>query len=222
MPNSRVFMVVRPDTMIWYAAGVEALYDFGFSYVISTLDYSADWQEAHLPELTRQYEALGGLYERKSLADDNFALVQFDAKIGGYVSNRNYCRERCALGHQHFSVGPDGTLYPCVQFTGDRAFQLGNVYQGIDESAREALLAAIYEGKQEPSACDGCVIRARCNNDCACRNRQATGSLTKVSPMLCAHERIVLPIADRVAERLYQKGSTRFVQKHYHDFHPLT
>jgi uncharacterized protein len=39
--------------------------------------------------------------------------------------------------------------------------------------------------------------------------------------MLCAHARIVLPIADRLAGRLYQKGSAIFIQKHYNDFYPL-
>jgi len=66
----------------------------------------------------------------------------------------------------------------------------------------------------------GC-IRARCNHYCACLNRQATGSIDKISPMLCAHERIVLPIADRLAERLYKKGSALFIQKQYNEFYPL-
>ncbi|MCL2344099.1 MAG: hypothetical protein FWC62_09450 [Firmicutes bacterium] len=62
---------------------------------------------------------------------------------------------------------------------------------------------------------------ARCNHYCACLNRQATGSIDRISPMLCAHERIVLPIADRLAERLYKQGSAIFIQKQYNDFYPL-
>jgi len=52
-------------------------------------------------------------------------------------------------------------------------------------------------------------------------NRQATGSIDEISPMLCAHERIVLPIADELAERLFNKGSALFIQKQYNDFYPL-
>jgi len=33
--------------------------------------------------------------------------------------------------------------------------------------------------------------------------------------ILCAHERTVLPIADKLAERLYRKGSAVFIQKQY-------
>jgi len=49
----------------------------------------------------------------------------------------------------------------------------------------------------------------------------AAGSINEISPMLCAHERMVLPIADQLAERLYLRGSALFVQKHYNDFYPL-
>ena len=39
--------------------------------------------------------------------------------------------------------------------------------------------------------------------------------------MLCRHERIVLPIADKLAGRLYQKRSGAFLQKQYNDMYPV-
>ena len=217
-PYSPALMTVRPDTLPHYAAGVEHLFSLGFSYVVASLDYSSNWQEEHLSELERQYEALADLYERKTLAEDKFYFSPFEVKSSSHVNNRTYCHERCELGLRQLSVGPDGNLYPCVQFVGDACFRLGDVWQGIDEPARQALYA---RNEQEKPACANCAIRARCNHYCACLNRQATGSIDEISPMLCAHERIVLPIADRLAERLYQKGSAIFIQKHYNDFYPL-
>ena len=126
--------------------------------------------------------------------------------------------KRCELGLRQLSVGPDRTLYPCVQFVGDPAFRLGDVHQGIDEAARQALYT---RNEEEKPGCERYGIRARCNHYCACLNRQATGSIDEVSPMQCAHERIVLPIADRLAERLYNQGSALFIQKQYNDFYPL-
>ena len=217
-PYSPALMTVRPDTLPYYAAGVESLFSLGFSYVIASLDYSAPWQEEHLPELSQQYEALAKLYERKTIAEDKFYFSPFEVKISSHINNRTYCQERCELGLRQLSVGPEGTLYPCVQFVGDAAFRIGDVWQGIDEKARQALYT---RNEQEKPGCDCCAIRARCNHYCACLNRQATGSIDQISPMLCAHERIVLPIADRLAERLYHQGSAIFVQKHYNDFYPL-
>ena len=215
-PYSQGLMTVLPDTVGLYAAGVDALFNLGFCYVATSLDYSADWREEHLPELTRQYEALADLYERKSLAEEKFFFGPFEEKIISYVNNRNLCHERCELGFHHASVGTDGTLYPCIQFVGNKTFNLGNVYDGVDETSRQAIYAL---GNQKKPGCDRCAIRARCNHACACINWQATGSINKVPPMLCAHERIVLPIVDSLAERLYKKGSMRFVQKHYDNFY---
>jgi uncharacterized protein len=217
-PYSPVLMTVRPETLPLYAAGVESLFSLGFAYVIASLDYSADWREDHLPELERQYTLLADLYERKTLAEDKFYFSPFEVKISSHINSRTYCRERCELGLRQLSVGPDGMLYPCVQFVGDPAFRLGNVRQGIDEAARQQLYA---RNEAEKPGCDRCAIRTRCNHYCACLNRQATGSIDEISPMLCAHERIVLPIADELAGRLYRRGSALFIQKQYNDFYPL-
>ena len=217
-PYSPALMTVSPDTLPQYATGVEALFSLGFTYIIASLDYSADWQEHHLPELERQYEVLAEIYKQKTLAEEKFYLSPFEVKISSHVNNRTYCHERCELGLRQLSVGPDGTLYPCVQFVGDKNFKLGDVWSGIDETARQSLY---NHNEQEKPSCELCAIRERCNHYCACLNRQATGSIDEVSPMLCAHERIVLPIADRLASQLYQKGSALFIQKHYNDFYTL-
>jgi uncharacterized protein len=161
---------------------------------------------------------LAALYERKTLAEDKFYFSPFEVKISSHINHRTYCHERCELGLRQLSVGPDGMLYPCVQFVGDADFRLGDVWQGIDEAARQALYS---RNEREKPGCDCCGIRSRCNHYCACLNRQATGSIDEVSPMLCAHERIVLSIADRLAGRLYHQGSAIFLQKHYNDFYPL-
>ena len=217
-PYSPALMTVSPDTLGSYAAGVKSLYDMGFLYVIASLDYSADWDESYLDELERQYKLLADLYERKTLSEDKFYFSPFEVKISSHVNSDTYCHERCELGLKQLSVGSDGSFYPCVQFVGDSNFRLGDVRNGIDETARQALY---IHNEQEKPGCDRCGIRTRCNHYCACLNRQATGSIDEVSPMLCAHERIVLPIADKLAERLHQKSSAIFIQKHYNEFYPL-
>lgn len=217
-PYAPVLMTVNPDTLADYASGVRALFALGFSYVICSLNYAADWREADFKVLKRQYEKLGDLYMEKTLAEDKFYFSPFEVKISSHVNNRTYCHERCELGMRQLSVAPDGRLYPCVQFVGDEQFVLGDVRRGLDEQARTALFA---RNETEKEGCEHCEIRARCNHYCACLNRQATGSIDKISPVLCAHERIVLPIADRVAESLYKRRSAMFIQKHYNDFYPL-
>ena len=65
------------------------------------------------------------------------------------------------------------------------------------------------------------VNRARCNNTCGCLNWQATGTINQVSPVLCRYEQMMMPIADRVAERLYRKRDPIFLHKHYNAAYPI-
>ncbi|MDP2892635.1 MAG: SPASM domain-containing protein, partial [Bacillota bacterium] len=91
---------------------------------------------------------------------------------------------------------PDGTLYPCVQFVGDMNFAIGDVIYGIDEKKRAFLFETNGTEKAE---CASCAIRDRCLHTCGCLNRQVTGRIDRVAPSLCAHERILLPIADKLS-----------------------
>ncbi|WP_373261865.1 hypothetical protein [Hungatella hathewayi] len=48
-----------------------------------------------------------------------------------------------------------------------------------------------------------------------------TGSIDHVAPMLCQHERIVIPVVDKLTKRLFQERNGMFIQKHYNDVFPL-
>ena len=97
-------------------------------------------------------------------------------------------------------------------------YAIGHIKSGTDENKR---LELYQINEREKQSCEGCAVKGRCNHHCGCLNKQATGSITKVAPALCAHERILLPIADRLGERLYRKRSAMFIQKQYNDMYPL-
>lgn len=217
-PYAPVMLTVNPDTVQYYRKSVEYLYGKGFKYIICSLNYAGAWDERSLGVLKNQYLELAEFYYEKMAAEDKFYLSPFEVKISSHVNRDTYCRERCELGKRQVSVGPDGSLYPCVQFVGDHEYAIGNVDTGVDEEKRNA----IYErNEKEKSECEGCAVKSRCNHHCGCLNRQATGSIERVSPVLCEHEKMLLPIADRVAERLFKKRNALFIQKHYNDMYPL-
>ena len=220
-PYAPVMMVVTPGTVTHYAESVRFLSERGFKYLICSLDYGAEWREEHLSELRRQYRALAKWYYRETLREQKFYFSPYEVKIASRVFPGSCHADRCELGKRQISVAPNGTLYPCVQFVGDGTdptYAIGNVVTGVDESARTRLYNLNAE---EKTSCASCAIRDRCNHYCGCLNKQATGRIDVVSPMLCAHERIVLPIADRLAARLFKKRNPMFVQKHYNEMFPL-
>lgn len=215
---SPAMMVVTPDTVGSYAAGVDALFRLGFRYLICSLDYAGDWDAVSLRELKRQYRLLSDWYYAHTLKEDKFYLSPFEVKLASHIKGDAWCQDRCELGRKQVSIAPDGTLYPCVQFVGEERYAMGHVDTGIDESRRMSLFEL---GGVEQKECLSCAIRNRCLHTCGCLNKQVTGCVDRVAPSLCAHERILLPIADKLGERLYRRRDAMFIQKHYNEMYPL-
>jgi uncharacterized protein len=63
--------------------------------------------------------------------------------------------------------------------------------------------------------------RHRCNHTCGGIHLRATGSLERVSPLRCAHERMVVPVADEIARRLFRRRDALFLHKHCDELSPL-
>lgn len=168
--------------------------------------------------LKKQYEILAEFYYEKTIGEDKFYLSPFEVKISSHINAESYCHERCELGKKQISVAPDGLLYPCVQFVGEEYYSIGHVDSGINKEMQEKIYAFNEEEKQ---GCEGCAISKRCNHYCGCMNLQSTGSINRVSPVQCSHERMLLPIADKLAVSLYKKKSAMFIHKHYNDMYPM-
>ena len=206
-PYAPVLMTVNPDTVQYYAESVEYLYSRGFKYLICSMNYAGNWNQESLEILKREYNKLAEFYYERTLAEDKFYPSPFEVKISSHINRRSYCHERCELGKKQISVAPDGRLYPCVQFVYDKQYSIGHVDTGIDNKKRYELFSL---NEAEKESCTECAVRERCNHYCGCLNKQSTGSISKVSPVLCAHERILLPIADKLAGKLFKKKKRTF------------
>lgn len=217
-PYAPVLMTINPNTAGHYAESVEYLYEQGFRYIVCSINYAGKWNERGMEALKREYRKLSSFYMARTLKEEKFYLSPFEVKISSHINKETYCTERCELGNKQISVAPDGGLFPCVQFVGDEQYCIGSADTGIDEKKRRTIFEA---NEKEKESCSTCAIRKRCNHFCGCLNKQATGSIEKVSPVLCTHEKILLPIADRLAERLYKRRNALFIQKHYNDMFPI-
>jgi len=220
-PYASVLMVVNPDTAPHLAESVSFLLDLGCRYLIVSLNYAADWREADFRALARQYRRLGSLYVKWTREERKFYLSPFEVKLSSHINRHCYRKERCELAERQISVDPRGFLFPCVQFTAvgpDSQWCIGNVFDGMDEAARRRIHD---ESEQEKEACRTCAVSDRCNNTCGCLNWQTTGTVNRVSPALCRHERILIPIADRVGKTLYRERSPLFLHKHYNAAYPV-
>ena len=217
-PYAPVMMTVCPETVGEYARGIKELWNKGFRYFICSLNYAGAWDNGSVSQLKSQYSELAEFYYEMTCREEKFYFSPFEVKIASWIKGDAYCHERCELGLKQISVAPDGVLYPCTQFAGHRGYAIGTVDEGIDQAKRQRLYAQSRGDKPE---CSGCAVKQRCNCTCGCLNYQVTGSVRQVAPMLCTHERLIFPIADKLAARLYRQRNGMFIQKHYNDMFPL-
>jgi len=220
-PYSSIIMVVNPDTARFVCDSVRYLMELSCRYLILSLNYNAPWDEADLSVLNRQMEKLGELYIEWTREGRKFYLSPFEVKISSHVNKHCYQKERCELAARQVSVDPQGFLYPCVQFTKagpSSDWCIGSLDTGIVETRRQALRD---QSEAEKEQCSQCAISKRCNNTCGCLNWQTTGTINEVSPVLCRYEQMLLPIADKVARRLYSNRDPLFLHKHYNAAYPI-
>jgi len=220
-PYSSVILVVNPDTVPFLSESVSYLLDEGCRYLIVSLNYAGDWSERSLRALERQYRKLGRSYVRWTRAGRKFYLSPFEVKLASHIDGCRYRRDRCELAKRQISVDPEGFLFPCVQFpaAGSQSeWCIGHVERGLDEKARARVRRAVDAEQEE---CRSCALRDRCNHTCGCLNWQTTGSVDRVSGVLCRHERMLMPIADRVGKILYRRRDPLFLHKQYNAAYPV-
>ena len=208
-PDAIAMQTVTPHTVDRMAESVEWLYSRGFSRINTAIDYRPDagWDDESMAVLKEQYQAIAALSEAHFDDARPLRYLNFISKIAAYLNDRP-CIE-CKLGMRQPSIAPDGSIYPCNQFLNLEAFRMGDVETGIDvEKQKQIYLASLAP---EPD-CEGCAIADRCRHHCACLNFSLTGHMHEVAPVQCEHERILIPIADELAARLYEKKSERFLR----------
>ena len=216
-PYASVYMTISPETVYYYYDSVSYLFNKGVKYLIASLNYAGNWTKIELTELEQQYKQISLLYERMTNDQKKFYFSPFEIKLASRIKGEMYECDKCHLGMRQVSISHDGSIYPCVQFVNRPEYQIGNVYQGIDNSRRNQL----FELSSSNESCNECALKPRCNNNCSCLNIQTTGNITEVSPILCNTEKILINIVDRLGAKLFKQKSTMFIQKHYNTVYPI-
>ncbi|MCL1921452.1 MAG: SPASM domain-containing protein [Kiritimatiellaeota bacterium] len=215
-PYAPVMLTVNPETAHLFEKSVRWLQSMGAQYIIASLNYAGAWTEAHVKRLKREYQALARWHLDNYRSERKIYFSPFDKRMATHIFKGRGVS--CQLGKRQISVGADGTLYPCVQFVGRRDYAIGHVDCGLDEAKREAIYC---RNEAEKETCAGCALNGRCHNKCGCMSIQTTGTLDRLPPLLCEYERIIFPIADRLANTLYRERNPLFIQRHYNPLFPV-
>jgi len=223
-PYTIAVSVIVPETAGYLAAGVKDLFEKGFRYVLQTLDYSAQWKSKDIAVLKEQYKKLAKYYADSLKAGKKIYYSPFDERIKTWAQKSRKPGDICDLANSQIAIAPSGRIYPCVQFIGsdDGAWtenSIGDVAIGFDSDKREHFITWNYEDRQ---SCVGCALYGRCATYCGCINWRATGDLSTIPPIICEHERVLMPIVDAMANKLWDKKIPLFKRKFYEKSYPVS
>ncbi len=138
--------------------------------------------EADKPILFEQYELLAKEMIRRKKAGNGFTFYHYmiDLKAGPCVYKRI---SGCGSGTEYLAVTPWGDLYPCHQFVGDPKYSMGDVWQGVTNTAlRDEFKQCNAYARP---GCRDCWARMYCSGGCAANAYHATGSIKGVYEYGC-------------------------------------
>ena len=174
-----------------FSKDVLHLADLGFRQismepVVAPEDAEYAIRQEDLPVIYEEYDTLARQMIEREKEGRGFQFFHFmvDLSGGPCVYKR---LSGCGSGTEYLAVTPWGDLYPCHQFVGEEAFQMGTVFDGIQKPEISQRFAAcnVYT----KPACRECFARFYCSGGCAANSYHFHKDMEQVYEIGCALER---------------------------------
>ena len=177
------FTHANPD----FLNDIQQMLDLGFTELSMEPVVCAPGDPSELTEADKaivmdQYEKLAELMLQRDKEGKPFTFYHYmiDLKGGPCIYKRISGR---GSGTEYMAVTPWGDLYPCHQFVGDEKFLLGNIWDGVKNTAiqDEFLSCNVYSRPE----CHDCWAKLYCSGGCAANAYHSTGSVKGVYKYGC-------------------------------------
>jgi len=177
------FTHANPD----FLKDIEKMLELGFTElsmepVVCAPDDPSALTEEDLPIVMEQYERLAELMLERHRAGKPFTFYHYmiDLEGGPCIYKRI---SGCGSGTEYMAVTPWGDLYPCHQFVGEDSFKLGDIWNGVSNTACQQEFADCNVYAREE--CADCWAKLYCSGGCAANAYHATGKVTGVYEYGC-------------------------------------
>ena len=198
LPKSSAMMTINPDTDLYLFDSIVFLNKIGFNTIITTPNFQGQWKNFNV--LKEEYVKTADWYSQKLINGDDIKLPLFDNKLISNVTDIVQ-KNKCVPTKYRMSIDTDGSIYPCIQYVHFKDYKYGEVLKNImfnnkkmDEIVKEYNI----------ENCNGCALNDRCDNNCGCKNLSLTGNAKFVSPIVCEHERMLIPVADYLGGLIFE------------------
>ena len=177
------FTHANPD----FLNDIQQMLDLGFTELSMEPVVCAPGDPSELTEddkiiVMDQYEKLAELMLQRDKEGRPFTFYHYmiDLKGGPCIYKRI---SGCGSGTEYMAVTPWGDLYPCHQFVGDDKFLLGNIWDGVNNTAiQDEFMGCNVYSRPE---CHDCWAKLYCSGGCAANAYHSTGSVKGVYQYGC-------------------------------------
>ena len=152
-----------------FSKDVESLADEGFNILsvepVVLKDSPLALTEKDLPRIFEEYDRLTEIYLNRQAEGRGFFFFHFNVDLnnGPCVAKR---LAGCGAGHEYFAVAENGDLYPCHQFVGRGKYKLGNVFDGVEDSAKHWTKYFRETNILNKNKCRDCWAKFFCSGGC--------------------------------------------------------
>lgn len=160
-------------------------------------------KKEHLPLIFSQYESLAEEIVLRFEAGNPFNYYHFeiDVEQGPCVYKR---MSGCGAGTEYLAVTPEGALYPCHQFVGEKSMEMGTLDDPPQNlsSPLDFKRAHVYEKE----ACRSCWAKFYCGGGCHANAYYSNGDIMIPYELGCEMEKKRIECAIYIKAALGEKG----------------
>jgi uncharacterized protein len=157
--------------------------------------------ESDLDMIMEEYDKLADLCIEKGRKGETFEFFHFniDLEQGPCVIKR---LSGCGAGTEYIAVSPEGDIYPCHQFVGNKKYLIGNLKDDqYKNSLYEQFNNAHIYNKEE---CRKCWAKFYCSGGCHANALNINGDIMKPYVFGCELERKRVKCAIGIKAELYK------------------
>ncbi len=139
-------------------------------------------KEQDIPDILNEYERFAIEYLNSLQEGSSFRFYHFNLNL--YDGPCIYKRiTACGAGFEYLAVSPEGYLYPCHQFVGQREFIMGDLFNGIDNrKLKDSFKSNNILTKVK---CRDCWAKLFCSGGCHANAWYSNGSISESNEIAC-------------------------------------
>lgn len=145
-------------------------------------------REQDVQDILGEYEKFAAEYLKllRQKKGNSFRFYHFNLDL--YEGPCVYKRiAACGAGFEYFAVSPEGYLYPCHQFVGQKEFIMGDIFNGIKKDTRNIMLKSMFKDSSilTKEKCINCWAKLFCSGGCHANAWYSNGDISKPNEIAC-------------------------------------